>query len=86
CPHCNYTSHRKPDLRRHVDTHTGGSTPMRWICGGVPLAEARKRGINVERMHVYLLDGQERVGGCLKAFSRRDAMLRHWRTTGGRCI
>ncbi|KAH9926601.1 uncharacterized protein BXZ73DRAFT_78697 [Epithele typhae] len=44
CPHCNYTSNRKLDLRRHLETHAGGSTPPRWICSGVPLAGSTSRG------------------------------------------
>ncbi|KAH9910284.1 uncharacterized protein BXZ73DRAFT_5716, partial [Epithele typhae] len=86
CPHCNYTSTRAPDRRRHAETHTGDSTPPRWFCNGLRPAEARKRGINIKGMPVYIIQAQKRVGGCLMAFSRRDAMLRHRRTSGGQCF
>ncbi|KAI0662413.1 hypothetical protein C8Q70DRAFT_1051058 [Cubamyces menziesii] len=44
CPHCNYEqrNHRKPDLARHVRSHTASAPGniARWVCCGVPLASA----------------------------------------------
>ncbi|KAH9917130.1 uncharacterized protein BXZ73DRAFT_53405 [Epithele typhae] len=88
CPYCPFVqaSRRKPDLRRHVATHTGGSMPPQWLCAGVPLSQAAEKGLDPREMDVYSLDGREMLGGCLKAFSRRDALLRHLRATNGRCV
>lgn len=88
CSFCRYVAPkgRLPDLRRHVKTH--GKKNEDFKCCGVPLAEAKERGVPTERMKERPLVYQEiaMVGGCRKAFSRRDALLRHLRDNKGVCF
>lgn len=88
CSFCTYVAPkgRLPDLRRHVKTH--GKKNEDFMCCGVPLAEAKERGVPTERMKEKPLVYQriKMVGGCRKAFSRRDALLRHLRDNEGVCF
>ena len=82
CPHCSYvqTNHREPDLRRHISTHFRDLSKNKYVCCGVPLAEAKKYGVpeNTEVMYFW---GQPMVGGCAKEVSRKDALKRHLRNS-----
>ena len=86
CPHCPFVqkSPRRVDLRCHIQTHL---TPNEfWACCGVPVARAKERGLDMRHMQVYIVDGTSMIGGCGHVFSRRDALLRHLRNGGGRCV
>ncbi|OBZ66368.1 hypothetical protein A0H81_13617 [Grifola frondosa] len=47
CPYCPYeeTNHRRPDLRRHIETHRRKAVPPKWVCYGLPLEDAASNGI-----------------------------------------
>ncbi|KAI0717029.1 hypothetical protein C8Q76DRAFT_590800, partial [Earliella scabrosa] len=90
CPHCPYIQHnrRVPDLKRHIATHTRASNEVLWVCCGVPVVEAHKRGVPEEVVReepAFEFAGRLMVGGCRKTFSRRDALTRHLRREQGRC-
>lgn len=88
CPYCPYVqrSKRTPDLKRHIDTHTGSTAD--WVCCGVPLIDAGEHGVPVEtqREAPFEYAGMFMVGGCRKTFSRKDALARHLRTFEGVCF
>lgn len=90
CSFCSYVAPkgRLPDLARHVNTHMRSNNDESFKCCGVPLAEAKELGVPTERMKERPLVYQEikMVGGCRKAFSRRDALLRHLRDNKGVCF
>lgn len=89
CPHCEYVQkeRRRPDLARHIATH--GPNTAEWACCGVPRALARRYGLDPAREDAYTIGGVEMMGGCGKAFSRRDALQRHLRVRhahGPECV
>ncbi|TFY68189.1 hypothetical protein EVJ58_g1161 [Rhodofomes roseus] len=77
-PHCNYVQRtgRKPDLKRHIETHRSGENQQRWVCCGVPVEQAEAFGID-DLSSAYWWRGWRMVGGCLRGFSRRDSLGRH---------
>ena len=85
CPYCPFVqkSHRRPDLNRHIKTHL--ATPA-WVCCGVPVEQAHDFDVAYDDDDVYEVGGVRMVGGCGRRFSRRDAMLRHFRINAGRCV
>ncbi|KAI0754261.1 hypothetical protein C8Q80DRAFT_1117030 [Daedaleopsis nitida] len=89
CPFCPYVqrNQRKPDLKRHIETHMSPEESPRWICCGVPVGRAPALGVPDEIAHEEPFEfvGMEMVGGCRKTFSRRDALSRHLRRTRGEC-
>ncbi|KAF7299620.1 hypothetical protein HMN09_00967400 [Mycena chlorophos] len=81
CTVCGWVQHnrRVPDFKRHVKTHQREADDRAhrgWCCVGVPADEAREYGVP-SGAEVYMYLGERRVGGCLKTFSRRDALKRH---------
>ncbi|RPD60289.1 hypothetical protein L226DRAFT_272619 [Lentinus tigrinus ALCF2SS1-7] len=93
CPHCPHVQHnqRKPDLRRHIATHTKPtqSRNARWTCCGVPLTDVGKHEVPERVLHeqpMVVHEGVAMVGGCLKTFTRKDALLRHLRVRKGMCF
>jgi len=76
-PHCNYVqrNRRMPDFKRHLQTHTRFLEPEKWICCGIPVAEATLDVIASSEPTNF--GGETMVGGCWKVFSRRDALKRH---------
>lgn len=87
-PGCEYIqdNHRVPDLKRHIETHDRWRRPDRWICCGVEtdVAHLYREGITqgmsdeeYTKAGAYLFRGRLMVGGCMKTFSRRDALKRH---------
>ncbi|TFY74841.1 hypothetical protein EWM64_g9169, partial [Hericium alpestre] len=76
-------NHRMPDLKRHIRTHTQDFEPARWVCCGVPLAQAPA---GVSTLHPVVHNGELRVGGCMAKFSRRDALRRHLQNENIHCI
>ncbi|OCH85587.1 hypothetical protein OBBRIDRAFT_798009 [Obba rivulosa] len=69
---------RSPDFKRHLATHTAALVPDKWICCGLPIQDARERGVHVSRDTVPReYEGIPMVGGCGQRFSRQDALKRH---------
>lgn len=75
CPVCRYVqeNRRMPDFRRHMETHLPKG---RFWCSGVPVEVAHQYRIPAGAKPFWF-QGKERVGGCGKSFSRRDARKRH---------
>ena len=91
CPYCPHVQHnrRSPDLKRHIKTHTRDAEVADWVCCGVPVLNAIELGVPaavVREAQVFEFDGVLMVGGCRKAFSRRDALKRHLQREKGRCF
>lgn len=89
CPECSYVqrNHRKPELKRHIATHNPENALF--VCCGVPLMEARSRGVPetvLANEEVFEFRGLHTVGGCWTTFSRRDAFMRHLRRERGKCF
>ncbi|KAK6984288.1 hypothetical protein R3P38DRAFT_2662269 [Favolaschia claudopus] len=81
CDVCGYVqrNRRMPDFRRHLNTHTRtfeDNAQRGWQCKGVLRSEGCKWGIAAD-VPSYVFMDEERVGGCLKTFSRKDALKRH---------
>ncbi|KAI0736348.1 hypothetical protein C8Q72DRAFT_804086 [Fomitopsis betulina] len=79
CSNCPYQSRRKGDLRRHVRSHSDDTGY--YVCCGVPVEDAPGHVGDI-RFH----EGREMVGGCDKAFKRKDSLLRHLKASNGVCI
>jgi hypothetical protein len=75
CPVCRYEqeNRRMPDFRRHMETHLPKG---RFWCSGVPIEVAHQYRIPAGAKPFWF-QGEERIGGCGKSFSRRDARKRH---------
>ncbi|KAF5360544.1 hypothetical protein D9756_004811 [Leucocoprinus leucothites] len=90
CPECGWkqANKRLPDFKRHLRTHTRPDETDQskgWWCKGVPVEDAHKFNIPKDaRSFVFL--GQERIGGCLQTFSRRDALKRHLDNANVVCV
>jgi hypothetical protein len=81
CPECGWTQStaRSPDFNRHLLTHNrppSEDQSQGWWCKGVLASDAHLHDIP-EGTEGYVFNGQERIGGCLQTFSRRDALKRH---------
>ncbi|TBU23884.1 hypothetical protein BD311DRAFT_730568 [Dichomitus squalens] len=91
CPHCRYVQHnrRSPDLKRHIATHTHGADVAMWVCCGVYALDALGQGVPVEVVRqgqIMDFDGVPMIGGCMKTFSRKDALIRHLKAQKGKCF
>ncbi|KAI1791398.1 hypothetical protein LXA43DRAFT_1061398 [Ganoderma leucocontextum] len=91
CPYCPYIqrNRRSPDLKRHIKTHTRGADVADWVCCGVPVLNAIELGVpaaTVREAQVFDFDGIMMIRGCRKAFSRRDALIRHLQREKGKCF
>ncbi|KAJ7245042.1 hypothetical protein B0H12DRAFT_1003300, partial [Mycena haematopus] len=81
CRVCGWVQKNKrlPDFKRHVKTHQRAfdeDAEKGWRCKGVLTSEAADWALGPDAP-TYTFLGQERVGGCMKTFSRRDALKRH---------
>ena len=59
------------------------------MCCGVPVLNAIELGVPaavVREAQAFEFDGVLMIGGCRKAFSRRDALKRHLQREKGRCF
>ncbi|KAF5367768.1 hypothetical protein D9758_009828 [Tetrapyrgos nigripes] len=76
CSECSWVqiSRRMPDFQRHMNTH---NRPDKWCCKGVLVRDRDMYPHIPSDAKAYEFGGQWRVGGCLKTFSRRDALTRH---------
>lgn len=82
------TNARLPDFKRHLKTHQRTSdedAQKGWRCKGVLASEAADWGLGADAPTYTFLD-QERVGGCMKTFSRRDALKRHLDNCNVSCV
>ncbi|KAI0366287.1 hypothetical protein BV20DRAFT_658889 [Pilatotrama ljubarskyi] len=90
CPYCDYVqrSGLGSQLKRHIKTHTRpvDTDDQPWVCCGVPLGDAQRYGVPQASGDPVEYEGMLFVGGCGKAFSRRDALKRHLRRNLGRCF
>ncbi|PCH40736.1 hypothetical protein WOLCODRAFT_162496 [Wolfiporia cocos MD-104 SS10] len=88
-PGCAYeqANQRPADMRRHLRSHGYMDSEREWVCCGVPVAQAAKLGMAAEeiaaRKTVY--QGVEVVGGCMRTFSRRDSLRRHFKNRRSGC-
>ena len=89
CPECgwNQTNQRLPDFKRHLLTHTRSSenTDKGWWCKGVLVKDAAHYRIS-KTSEKYLFRNEWRLGGCLRTFSRRDALKRHLDNSNVACV
>ncbi|KAJ7816134.1 hypothetical protein B0H14DRAFT_1397134 [Mycena olivaceomarginata] len=79
---------RLPDFKRHLKTHQRAfekDAQTGWWCKGVLLSEAADYGLYADAP-TYKFLGEERVGGCMKTFSRADALKRHLDNTNVSCV
>ncbi|KAF7346548.1 hypothetical protein MSAN_01882900 [Mycena sanguinolenta] len=79
---------RLPDFKRHVKTHQRAfdeGAEKGWRCKGVLVSEAADWALGPDAP-TYTFLGQERVGGCMKTFSRRDALKRHLDNCNVTCV
>jgi hypothetical protein len=78
CPYCGYyqSNRRTPDLNRHIRIHTRKDHPEMWVCQGVPVEEAVNYNLQSD-VGTTMWNGKLMIGGCMRAFSRRDALKRH---------
>lgn len=77
CSECGWVqlNKRLPDFKRHLRTHTrpdDRDQSRGWWCKGVLASSVP--GFHGE---AYEFNGELRFGGCLRTFSRRDALKRH---------
>lgn len=85
CDHCDYASKRRSELARHTRAHLQGEREAEHACWGVPVEQAAEFGITDLR-DAMVFNGELRVGGCWKRFSRRDAVLRHLKAKNNYCV
>lgn len=85
-PGCMYEQHngRMPDFRRHIRTHIRKDGEVR--CKGISWDDVlsfpqRFRNVAHEKPYTVPNEPGLWVGGCLKTFSRADALKRHLNTT-----
>ncbi|KAF7792597.1 hypothetical protein EIP86_003693 [Pleurotus ostreatoroseus] len=87
CTACSRTARRKQDKLRHL--RISHSQEEFWYCLGVPLDEAAGLGIVIRDNDVVKswdhID-QLTIGGCGRVLRRVDALKRHVRDSGGRCM
>ena len=94
---CDHTqeNRRIPDLKRHILTHRRLVEPEKWICCGVGMERAHlyregiKQGMTDEERIKAGADefgGRLTIGGCMKTFSRKDALKRHVDNSKGHCL
>ncbi|KAF5382551.1 hypothetical protein D9615_002842 [Tricholomella constricta] len=83
CPVDDYVqrNHRMPDFKRHICTHA----ESQHLCIGVPLADAARHKVS-SAADQYVYQGEMRVGGCMRFFSRRDALKRHLTNRSLTCV
>ncbi|KAI0652758.1 hypothetical protein C8Q79DRAFT_939273 [Trametes meyenii] len=90
CPYCPYVQrvHRKPDLARHIATHTRPADPAAalWVCCGVPASSPAAAAAGLRDAEPFVYEGMSMVGGCKRTFSRRDALKRHLDYWEGVCF
>jgi len=76
CPQCLYRpkDKRLPDFKRHLATHVAHLSKT--CCAGVLIEDAAAFDIP-EMAELVFYNGKYRIGGCMRHFSRMDALRRH---------
>ncbi|GJE88301.1 hypothetical protein PsYK624_043840 [Phanerochaete sordida] len=84
CPHCDYVqqNHRHPDLKRHIAGHFQKD---KFVCCGVPTYLRNQYGVS-KKEEAGEWQGEDRVGGCWRVMSRRDALIRHLKNPRKPCV
>ncbi|PPR07118.1 hypothetical protein CVT24_010954 [Panaeolus cyanescens] len=90
CPECGWQqlNRRIPDFKRHLKTHlrnTENDHSNGYWCKGVRVQDASRYLIPPEAVS-YVFKGEERIGGCMHTFSRRDALKRHLDNPNIACV
>lgn len=86
CPVCSlvFRGKRQSDLKRHYKAHFAHI--FTFVCNGVHVDRAAEYNIK-DFSNVKVLEGEKRVGMyCLRAFTRRDALLRHVKLGRNGCV
>ena len=91
CPECGWkqTNRRMPDFKRHMKTHTRPTEDDQskgWWCKGVLLENVSRYKRIPRDARPYIFLGQHRIGGCMRTFSRRDALKRHLDNGNVHCV
>lgn len=81
CPECGWkqVNKRIPDFKRHLKTHLrpkDNDHSSGYRCKGVRVEDAIYYSIQPDATP-YKFQEHERIGGCMRTFSRRDALKRH---------
>ena len=90
CPECGWRQINKriPDFKRHLKTHLrpkdGDHSSGHWCCG-VRVEDAREYTIQPDATP-YKFQEHQRIGGCMRTFSRRDALKRHIANANNSCV
>ncbi|PCH37654.1 hypothetical protein WOLCODRAFT_148603 [Wolfiporia cocos MD-104 SS10] len=85
---CDYVQEpplRSQDMRRHLESHRSNKNRQKWVCCGVPREHMAVYGVTVP-YNTITFKGIEMVNGCLRTFSRRDALVRHIKTQNNQCL
>lgn len=90
CPECGWkqANKRVPDFKRHLKTHLRAKDDDHssgYWCKGVRVEDASEYAIHPDATPYTFLD-HERIGGCMRTFSRRDALKRHLDNTNISCV
>ncbi|KAF8967060.1 hypothetical protein BDZ97DRAFT_2057074 [Flammula alnicola] len=90
CPECGWEqkNHRMPDFKRHLRTHLrvdNDDHGSGYWCHGVELRDADAYGVAPDAKQDSF-KGKTMVGGCMRSFSRRDALKRHLDNANMTCV
>lgn len=90
CPECGWRqiNKRVPDFKRHLKTHLRAKDDDHssgYWCKGVRVEDARYYNIQPDAT-AYRFQEHERIGGCMRTFSRRDALKRHLDNANISCV
>ncbi|KAJ7838362.1 hypothetical protein B0H14DRAFT_2789303 [Mycena olivaceomarginata] len=90
CEVCGWVQKKEriTDFNRHLKTHQrtlDENAQKGWRCKGVRISKATTWGLPAH-LPTYIFLDDERVGGCMKTFSRRDALKRHLDNKNVSCI
>ncbi|CAA7261417.1 unnamed protein product [Cyclocybe aegerita] len=90
CPECSWkqTNRRLPDFKRHLKTHirpSANNHDQGFWCRGVPLDQSAGFLIPPDAKP-YTFKGEKWIGGCMRSFSRGDALKRHLDNPNMACI
>ncbi|KAJ3516862.1 hypothetical protein NMY22_g14103 [Coprinellus aureogranulatus] len=86
---------RMPDFRRHLKAHLreqNQAAGVGHICKGIlmtdfnNLSDMQRDAILRADCDRFVLNGEERIGGCQQTFSRGDALTRHVKSGANPCV
>ncbi|KAF9046457.1 hypothetical protein BJ165DRAFT_1164201 [Panaeolus papilionaceus] len=90
CPACGWiqANRRVPDFKRHVRTHlrkNDNEDKNGYWCKGVRVQDSSRYLLPTDA-ESYLFKDEARIGGCMRSFSRRDALKRHLDNPNITCV